>query len=56
MEIPMESLSELFRPGRITPIFSTLELNQMGFKIMLCTNTVLRSTIKAVGQVMAALK
>lgn len=42
--------------GGKTPLFSTAELDQMGFKIMLCANTALRSAIKAVGQAMAALK
>jgi 2-methylisocitrate lyase-like PEP mutase family enzyme len=42
--------------GGKTPLFSAAELDQMGFKIMLCANTALRSAIKAVGQAMAALK
>jgi len=42
--------------GGKTPLFSAVELDQMGFKIMLCANTVLRSAIKAVGQVLAMLK
>jgi 2-methylisocitrate lyase-like PEP mutase family enzyme len=42
--------------GGKTPLFSAVELEQMGFKIMLCANTALRATIKAVGQAMAALK
>ena len=42
--------------GGKTPLFSAAELDQMGFKIMLCANTALRSAIKAVGQAMATLK
>ena len=42
--------------GGKTPLFSAAELDQMGFKIMLCANTALRAAIKAVGQAMAALK
>ena len=42
--------------GGKTPLFSAAELDRMGFKIMLCANTALRSAIKAVGQAMAALK
>ncbi len=42
--------------GGKTPLFSAAELDSMGFKIMLCANTALRSAIKAVGQAMAALK
>ena len=42
--------------GGKTPLFSAAELDKMGFKIMLCANTALRSAIKAVGQAMAALK
>ena len=42
--------------GGKTPLFSAAELDQMGFKFMLCANTALRSAIKAVGQAMAALK
>ncbi len=42
--------------GGKTPLFSVAELEQMGYKIMLCANTVLRSAIKAVGQSLALLK
>jgi 2-methylisocitrate lyase-like PEP mutase family enzyme len=42
--------------GGKTPLFSAAELDQMGFKLMLCANTALRSAIKAVGQAMAMLK
>lgn len=42
--------------GGKTPLFSAAELDQMGFKIMLCANTALRASIKAVRQAMAALK
>lgn len=42
--------------GGKTPLFSAAELDRMGFKLMLCANTALRSAIKAVGQAMAALK
>ncbi len=42
--------------GGKTPLFSAAELDKMGFKIMLCANTALRSAIKAVGRAMAALK
>jgi 2-methylisocitrate lyase-like PEP mutase family enzyme len=42
--------------GGKTPLFSAAELDQMGFKIMLCANTALRAAIKAVGQAMEALK
>ena len=42
--------------GGKTPLFPATELDKMGFKIMLCANTALRSAIKAVGQAMAALK
>lgn len=42
--------------GGKTPLFPAAELDKMGFKIMLCANTALRSAIKAVGQAMAALK
>jgi 2-methylisocitrate lyase-like PEP mutase family enzyme len=42
--------------GGKTPLFSAPEVDQMGFKIMLCANTALRAAIKAVGQAMAMLK
>ncbi len=42
--------------GGKTPLFSAAELDGMGFKLMLCANTALRSAIKAVGRAMAALK
>ncbi|MHB9099267.1 MAG: isocitrate lyase/PEP mutase family protein, partial [Syntrophales bacterium] len=42
--------------GGKTPLFSAAELDRMGFKLMLCANTALRSAIKAVGRAMAALK
>ena len=42
--------------GGKTPLFSSAELDKMGFKLMLCANTALRSAIRAVGQAMAALK
>jgi 2-methylisocitrate lyase-like PEP mutase family enzyme len=42
--------------GGKTPLFSKAELDQMGFKLMLCANTALRAAIKAVGQAMTTLK
>ncbi len=42
--------------GGKTPLFSAAELEQMGYKIMLCANTVLRAAIEAVGKVLTILK
>lgn len=42
--------------GGKTPLFSAAELEQMGYKFMLCANTALRAAIKGVGQALAALK
>lgn len=42
--------------GGKTPLFPAAELEQMGYKIMLCANTALRAAIKAVGQALAVLK
>jgi len=42
--------------GGKTPLFPAAELEQMGYKIMLCANTALRAAIKAVGQALSVLK
>ena len=42
--------------GGKTPLFSAAELEQMGYKFMLCANTVLRAAIKGVREALGALK
>ncbi|MDP3046310.1 MAG: isocitrate lyase/PEP mutase family protein [Chloroflexota bacterium] len=42
--------------GGKTPLFSAAELNGMGYKFMLCANTVLRAAIKGVTDALALLK
>lgn len=42
--------------GGRTPLCSAAELNDMGYKFMLCANTVLRAAIKGVADALALLK
>lgn len=42
--------------GGKTPLFSATELNALGYKFMLCANTVLRASIKGVTDALALLK
>jgi 2-methylisocitrate lyase-like PEP mutase family enzyme len=48
-------LLNLVEGGR-TPLFSAAELHSMGYKFMLCANTVLRAAIKGVTDALALLK
>jgi 2-methylisocitrate lyase-like PEP mutase family enzyme len=48
-------LLNLVEGGR-TPLFSAAELNAMGYKFMLCANTILRAAIKGVTDALALLK